>query len=114
MFKMFMEGGLLFMSILTVLLVFVFFAAWKAPRWVKELGEFALIFGLMTSLFPLYKFLSTLQNVAVAVGDGVNSVFDLISPGVLFGVKAILIPVIYGMIIYLISLVVRIIQKPRI
>lgn len=113
MFKLFMEGGLIFMSILTVLLVAVFFAAWKAPRWVKEIGNFALVFGLMTPLFSLYQFFSTLQQVAWDSGEGVNGLFDLISPGVLFGVKVILIPVIYGMMIYLISLVVRIVQKPR-
>lgn len=113
MFKLFMEGGLFFMSILTVLLVAVFFAAWKAPRWVKEIGNFALVFGLMTPLFSLYQFFSTLQQVAWDRGEGVNGLFDLISPGVLFGVKVILIPVIYGMMIYLISLVVRIVQKPR-
>jgi len=113
MFKLFMEGGLIFMSILTVLLVAVFFAAWKAPRWVKEIGNFALVFGLMTPLFSLYQFFSTLQQVAWDRGEGVNGLFDLISPGVLFGVKVILIPVIYGMMIYLISLVVRIVQKPR-
>lgn len=113
MFKLFMEGGLIFMSILTVLLVAVFFAAWKAPRWVKEIGNFALVFGLMTPLFSLYQFFSTLQHVAWDRGEGVNGLFDLISPGVLFGVKVILIPVIYGMMIYLISLVVRIVQKPR-
>ena len=113
MLKLFMEGGVLFMSILTVLLVAVFFAVWKAPRWVKEIGNFALVFGLMTPLFPLYQFFSTLQQVAWDRGEGVNGLFDLISPGVLFGVKVILIPVIYEMMIYLISLVVRIVQKPR-
>ena len=96
MFKMFMQGGLLSMSILTVLLVAVFFAAWKAPRWVKEIGSFALVFGLMTPLFSLYQLFSTLQQVALDRG-----------------VNVILIPIIYGMMIYLISLVVRIVQKPR-
>lgn len=113
MFKLFMQGGLVYMSVLTVLLVAVFFAAWKAPRWVKEIGNFALVFGLMSPLFPLYQFFSTLQQVAGFSSDGVGGLFDLISPGVLFGMKVILIPVIYGMIIYLISLVVRIVQKPR-
>ena len=114
MFKLFMDGGLVFMSILTVLLVAVFFAAWKAPRWVKEIGNFALVFGLLTPLFPLYQFLDTLQKIALSKGEVVTGVFDLISPGVLFNMKIIFIPVIYGMIIYLISLIVRIVQKPRI
>ena len=102
------------MSILTVLLIAVFFAVWKTPRWVKGIGNFALVFGMMTSLIPLYHFLSTLQKVALEQSEGIDSVFDLVSPGVFFGVKAILIPVIYGMIIYLISLVVRMVRKPRI
>lgn len=114
MFKLFIEGGPLFMSILTVLLIAVFFAVWKTPRWVKGIGNFALVFGMMTSLIPLYHLLSTLQKVALEQSEGIDSVFDLVSPGVFFGVKAILIPVIYGMIIYLISLVVRIVRKPRI
>ena len=42
MFKIFMQGGAGFMTILTVLLVAIFFAAWKAPRWIKEIGTFAL------------------------------------------------------------------------
>ena len=101
------------MSILTILLVAIFFAAWKAPRWVKEIGNFALVFGLMTPLFQLYQLFSTLQQVAWDRGEGVSGIFDLISPGILFGMKVILIPTIYGMMIYLISLVVRIVQKPR-
>lgn len=113
MFKLYVDGGLLYMSVLTVLLVALFFAAWKAPRWVKEIGKFALVFGLVSPLFPLYGALSTLQQVAIDLGSEVHGMFDLISPGVLFGIKVILIPVIYGMIIYMISLVIRMVQKPR-
>ena len=113
MFKFFIEGGPVVMAVLTVLLAGLFFAAWKAPRWVKEIGHFALVFGLVSQLFPLYRAISALQQVAIDLGEGVNSLFDLISPGVLFGIKVILIPVIYGMIIYLVSLVIRIVQKPR-
>ena len=113
MFKYFMEGGLVYMSVLTILLVALFFAAWKAPRWVQEIGLFALVFGRVSRLVPLYGALSTLQQVAIDIGEGVNGLFDLISPGVFFGIKVILIPVIYGMCIYLVSLVIRIIQKPR-
>ena len=113
MFRFFIEGGPVIMAVLTVLLVGLFFAAWKAPRWVKEIGLFALVFGLVSQLFPLYHAISTLQQVAIDIGEGVNGLFDLISPGVFFGIKVILIPVIYGMIIFLVSLVIRIIQKPR-
>ena len=109
MFKFFVEGGLIFMSLLTVLLV----GLWKAPRWVKEIGNFAFVLGLVAALLPLYRLLDVLKTVSIARGEGVTGVFDLISPGVLFGGKAILIPVIYGMCIYLVSLIVRMVQKPR-
>ena len=114
MFKLFMQGGAGFMTILTILLVAIFFAAWKAPRWIKEIGSFALVFGFLTLLIGLYQMFEALQQVATDIGEGVTGVFDLISPGVLFGgLKIALIPVFYGIIIYLISLVVSVIKKPR-
>ena len=114
MFKLFIQGGPVFMTILTVLLVAIFFAAWKAPRWIKEIGSFALVFGFLTLLIGIYQMFVALQQVAMDIGEGVTGVFDLISPGVLFGgLKIALIPVFYGIIIYLISLVIRVIQKPR-
>ena len=114
MFKLFMQGGAGYMTILTVLLVAIFFAAWKAPRWIKEIGTFALVFGFLTLLIGLYQMFAALQQVAMDLGEGVSGIFDLVSPDVLFGgIKVGLIPVTYGMIIYLISLIVRIIKKPR-
>ena len=113
MFKIFLQGGVGFMTILTILLVSLFFAAWKAPAWVKEIGLFALIFGLMSPMFPLYRLFTTLQEVAADRNDMIG-LFDLISPGVLFAGKVIMIPVIYGMMIYLVSLVLRIVKKPRV
>ena len=101
------------MSVLTVLLVAIFFAAWKARNWVKEIGKFALVFGFLSFVLGLRQMFSVLQQVATSVGE-VSGIFDLISPGVLFGgFKVAMIPVIYGIVIYLISLVVRVILKPR-
>ena len=114
MFKLFMQGGAGYMTILTVLLVAIFFAAWKAPRWIKEIGSFALVFGFLTFFIGLYQMFTALQQVAMDIGEGITGVFDLVSPGVFFGgMKVGLIPVFYGIIIYLVSLVVRIIKKPR-
>ena len=114
MFKLFIQGGAGIMTVLTVLLVAIFFAAWKAPRWIKEIGSFALVFGFLTLLIGLYQMFEALQQVATDIGEGVTGVFDLISPGVFFGgLKIALIPVFYGIIIYLISLVVSVIKKPR-
>ncbi len=115
MFKVFMQGGAGYMTILTVLLVAVFFAAWKAPRWIKEIGILALVFGFLTLLIGFYQMYEALQKVSMSLGESVTGLFDLISPGVFFGgMKVGLIPLFYGIIVYMVSLVLRIIKKPRI
>ncbi|MBQ9397355.1 MAG: MotA/TolQ/ExbB proton channel family protein [Bacteroidales bacterium] len=101
MFKFFVDGGWTFMTVLTVLLAAIFFAAWKAPRWVKEIGSFALAFGFFGTIL------------------GLLQMFDALSGGpipqevICAGLKVNLITSIYGIIIYLVSLVVCVIQKPR-
>jgi len=113
-FSYFIAGGVGPMSVLSLLLIFILFAAWKAPRWIKEIGTFALVFGFLTYIIGLYQMFDVLQEVADAQGEGITGLFDLISPSILFaGLRIGLIPVIYGVIIYLISLVVRVIVKPR-
>lgn len=114
MFKVFMQGGAGYMTILTVLLVAVFFAAWKAPRWIKEIGILALVFGFLTLLIGFYQMFEALQEVSMSLGESVSGLFDLISPGVFFGgMKVGLIPFFYGIIVYMVSLVLRIVKKPR-
>lgn len=114
MFTLFVDGGLLYMTVLTVLLVAIFLAAWKAPRWIKEIGLFALVFGLLRFVLFLRQLFSVLQEVADQQTEEIQTVFDIISPGGLFGgLKVALIPAIYGIIIYLVSLVARLIHKPR-
>ncbi len=103
MFRFFVNGGVGFMSVLTVLLVAIFFAAWKAPRWVKEIGPFALVFGFLGMILAILQLLGDLQTAGS----------NLPSAVIYGGLKVTLIPVIYGAVIYLISLVVRVIQKPR-
>lgn len=102
------------MTILTVLLVAVFFAAWKAPRWIKEIGILALVFGFLTLLIGFYQMFEALQEVSMSLGESISGLFDLISPGVFFGgMKVGLIPFFYGIIVYMVSLVLRIVKKPR-
>ena len=102
------------MSVLTVLLVAIFFAAWKAPRWVKEIGSIARAFGFFSLLLGLRQMFDVFQEIG-SQKEVVTSVFDLVSPGVLYGgLKVAMIPVIYGIIIYIVSRIVCIIQKPRI
>lgn len=99
----FVEGGLGGMIIITVLLIALLAAAWKAPNWVKEIGLAALVAGVFWTVCGL----SQAAGVIQTVGD--------ISPAVVWGgVKVMTIPLLYGLVIYFLSLIIRIIQKPRI
>ena len=101
--QLFVEGGLGFMIIITIFLICLLLAAWKAPRWVKEIGIGALVFSLFGSLLGLFNMCDVLQ------------VFGDVSPAVLCGgFKCVMIPIVYGLIVYFISLVIRVLQKPRI
>ena len=103
-FQLFVEGGAQFMSIITLMLVGLFFAAWKAPAWIKEIGLFALAFGFFGFVIALMQAAEYIQSYG---GD--------LSPNVIWGgIKVALIAPAYGLIVYLVSLVLRIIKKPRI
>ena len=101
-FELFTEGGLFGMAVLTILLVLLLFAAWKAPAWVKEIGQTALIWGFFWEFAGIYQMLDVLQ--------GLNDVPISVIYG---GAKVALVPVMYGMLIYLASLVIILVQKPR-
>ena len=99
----FVEGGLGGMIVITVLLIALLAAAWKAPNWVKEIGIAALVAGIFWTVCGL----SQAAGVVQVVGD--------ISPAVVWGgIKVMTIPLLYGLVIYFLSLIIRIIQKPRI
>lgn len=102
--ELFMMVGPFWMSLLTILLVGMLFAAWKAPRWVKEIGLAAPIVAFLSVLFGLYNAFDALQQTEGAI-----------SPVIVFaGLKISTVAIIYGLLIYLLSLVLRIIRKPRI
>ena len=103
MLEIFYMGGPLFMSILTLLLVAVLVSAWKWPQWVKELGILALTVGILGQLIGLY----TAFNAMEQTPD--------ISPAMLAGgLKVSTITTLYGFLIFIVSLIIRIVQKPRI
>ena len=102
------------MTILTILLVAIFFAAWKAPRWINIIGSIALAFGFLTLMIGFYQMFQALQQVSSSLGNEVHGLYDLISPEVFFGgMRVGLIVPFYGVIIYIISQIVRIIKTPR-
>ena len=101
--EFFVMGGVFFMSFLTILLASIFLAAWKAPAWVWKIGLLALVCGILFGIFGFYQICDFTQSN----GD--------VSPTVLMGgYKCMLVPTVYGFIIFIISLLIHIFQSPRI
>ena len=101
--QLFVEGGLGWMIGISLFLIALLIAAWKAPRWVKEIGIGALVYAIFGTLLGLSQIFDAFQSFP-DVGFGV----------ICGGLKVALISVQYGLIVYFISLIIRIIQKPRI
>lgn len=103
MFHLFYAGGPLFMSILTLELLLLLFSAFKLQEWVKEIGILALATGILGQIIGLY-----------AAFEAIEAAAD-ISPAMLAGgLKVSLITTIYGLLIFVISLLIRLATKPRI
>ena len=103
MFDLFVMGDVPWMTFLTIILLALLLAAWKAPAWVKEIGMIALVFGVFVFFYGFY----------IAADDLAKA--GEIPPGIVWAALRVgLIPPMYGLLIYLVSLVIRIIQKPRI
>ena len=99
---LFVEGGYLGMSVITVLLTLIFFAAWKAPAWVENIGRIAFAVGLIWAFAGLRQaldYLSSNPDTPMAI--------------IYRGLKVTLIPAIYGTIVYVVSQIIVIFQKPR-
>ena len=103
MFDLFVQGGTLGMSILTVELICMLFAAWKAPAWVKEIGLLALLSGVFYQILGMFQAFGVVQQAP-----------DISPSLVAGGLRVSFIAVMYGMLIYAASLVIRMLQKPRI
>ena len=98
-----MAGGPVGMITITLLFIGLFFAAWKAPRWVKEIGIAALVVGIFWQLLGFLQMADYLE----ANNDTAPSI-------IWAGIKVNFISTLYGLIVYFVSLVIRVIQKPRI
>ena len=103
-FQLFISGGLAGMISITLLFICLFFAAWKAPAWVKEIGIGALVLGVFWTLLGDYQMADFFQGYGEEVSHCVLA----------GGIKVSLVPVLYGLIVYFVSLIIRVIQKPRI
>lgn len=90
------------MGLITVELIALLLAAWKAPNWVKEIGLIALITGVLWTLIGLMQ-----------AGGAIQMAGD-VSPMLIWGaIRVVCISVVYSILVYAVSLIIRIIQKPR-
>ena len=101
--RLYVEGGAGFMTIISIFLILLLIAAWKAPKWVKEIGIGGLVVGVFATLLGLLQ-----------VFDAVQMFGDISISVICGGLKVTLITTFYGLIVYFISLIIRVIQKPRI
>lgn len=104
MFQLFVEGGVVTMSLLTLVLIAVLFAAWKAPRWVLGLGVMSIPIAIIGSLAGMQ------QGFRVIVETGGD-----VSPSLVYGgFAAMTIPYIYSAAIVLVALAIWLMQRPRV
>ena len=99
----FVAGGYVPMSIVTLLLVVLIITAWKAPAQVKKVGLITLALGFLWTTVGLIQHADAMQGEDVFVA--VNVVWG--------GLKSHLIPVVYCILVYIVSLVIRIISHLR-
>lgn len=84
-------------------LICLLFAAWKAPAWVREIGLLVLVTDLIWQLKGMFNAAEVVQQVG-----------DVPLTLVAGGLKVSFISLIYALLIYAASLVIRMLQKPRI
>lgn len=90
-------------GVITLLLIALFFVAWKAPAWVKETGLAALATGW---LWTVCEFMAMAKAIVECEPD-----VDMYI--VWAAVPSALIPAAFGLIVYIISLIIRIVRKPK-
>ena len=91
---------------ITLLLIALFFVAWKAPAWVKETGLVALAAGWLWTLLEFMAMAKAVLDCELEPGIDANIIWG--------AVPIALFPAVYGIVVYIISLIIRIIRKPRI
>ena len=115
MFELFKMGGPLFMGILTIIFILVIAQAtkisfsnsdeslekkFKAVGLLKSLGVLALVVGILgqlIGLFSAFQAMETTQNISTSMLAG--------------GLKVSLITTLYGMIIFIVSLLLALFFK---
>jgi biopolymer transport protein ExbB/TolQ len=102
MLNLFYEGGTLFMTILTILLIGIIVCFFKFPNLIKEVGILALSIGILGQIIGLY-----------GAFKGIEQMGQVSQEMMAGGLKVSSITTIYGLLIYIVSLVLRLINKPK-
>ena len=100
LFEILIPEGYLLKSIVTLLLITLVLAAWKAPNRVKEIGLLSLAFGFLWTVVGLIFHANHLEEGREF--PAVNVVWA--------GWRSWLRPVVYSIIVYIVSLIIRIIS----
>lgn len=93
MFELFYSGGPLFMGMLSLVLIALTIAFFRFPTTLQSLGKLGLGLGVLGSLIGLYEAFSAIEKMG-----GVSQVL------LAGGLKNALLPTLYGLVIYLLSL----------
>lgn len=103
MIDLFLEGGLLFMSLLTLLFIGVIYTSVKGEKSLKLFGLLALTIGILGQLIGIFQ-----------MYEGIVSMGGEISQAMLAGgLRVSSITTIYGLLIYSISLIIRLVFSLR-
>lgn len=103
MIDLFLEGGLLFMSLLTLLFIGVIYTAVKGEKSLKLFGLLALTIGILGQLIGIFQ-----------MYEGIVSMGGEISQAMLAGgLRVSSITTNYGLLIYSISLIIRLVFSLR-
>jgi hypothetical protein len=103
MIDLFYAGGPIIMSILTLILLAVIVTAFKFQEWNKEMGLLGLSVGILGQVIGLY-----------GVFEGIESFGGEVNQAMIAGgLKYSTISTIFGLLIYIVSLIIRLVNKPR-
>ena len=101
MFEIFNSGGPLFMSILTVILITLIYSSFKNKNNVNIIGKLGLVVGVLGHLLGLFSMFEALEGLESGVSPAL----------IASGIKVSMICLIYGLLIYIISLLFLFFKK---
>lgn len=90
-------------------LVGVLVAAWKAPRWVREIGLAALVFGLLSFAIRWHLGIASLEGELIMLGGN-----EKISPNILVdAIRQSMIAPIFGICVFIASQIIALVQSSK-